>query len=172
VLAEDYVMGCMIADKLGKRVEIGRRPIRNVSQRRSFADFVGRYRRWGVLQRQAAGPLVYASGALLNPVLLAATAAALSRTPSAVGALAGTCALRAALDGVAARTLRPRGFRLRQLALVPMKDLVLGAVWAYCFVRRDVGWRGKRIKVQRGTRIELPAREGVPLSAARKAISA
>jgi ceramide glucosyltransferase len=172
VLAEDYVIGLMVADRLGKRVEIGRRPIRNVSERRTFLDFVGRYRRWGVLQRQAAGPVVYACGALLNPVLLAATATAFSRTPWALGVLAGACVLKAALDGAAGKALRPQGFRLRQLALVPMKDIVLGAVWAYCFIRRDVAWRGTRIVVEHGTRIEMPAQHARPISASRNVASA
>jgi ceramide glucosyltransferase len=172
VLAEDYVLGLLVADKLGKRVEVGRLPVRNVSERRTFLEFVGRYRRWGVLQRQAAGPLVHASGALLNPVLLAATAAALSRTPAAMGALAGACALKTLLDGASARALRPGGFRARQLALVPVKDIVLGLVWACCFVRRDVAWRGTRLVVERGTRIEVPTPHGPPIPASRGAASA
>jgi ceramide glucosyltransferase len=158
VLAEDYVMGRMVSGLLGKRVELGRQPVQNVSEHRTLSEFVARYRRWGVLQRQSAGPLVYACGALLNPVLLAAAATAVACTPSALAALAGACAVKTALDGVAARTLRAGGFPLRQLALVPFKDLVFGAVWAFCFVRRDVAWRGTRIVVQRGTRIEAPGR--------------
>ncbi len=65
--------------------------------------------------------------------------------------------MKAALDGASARALRPAGFQAHQLALVPMKDMVLGIVWAYCFVRRDVEWRGARITVERGTHIGLPA---------------
>jgi ceramide glucosyltransferase len=156
VLAEDYVMGLMVGDVLGKRVEVARRPVENVSVHRTVSDFAGRYRRWGVLQRQAAGPFVYASGALLNPVLLAGAAAAVAHTPAALAGFASTCAIKAALDGAAARALRAGGFRSWQLALVPVKDLVFGAVWAYSFVRRDVAWRGTRILVQRGTRIEAP----------------
>ena len=166
VLAEDYVIGLMVSSSLGKRVALGRQVVQNVSERRTLSDFVARYRRWGVLQRQAAGPLVYACGALLNPVLLAAAAAVVARTPSALAALAWTCAVKTALDGASARALRAGGFPLRQLALVPLKDLVFGMVWAYCFVRRDVAWRGRRIVVQRGTRIRAPDRAGaLPLGA-------
>jgi len=167
VLAEDYVIGVMITEALGKRVEIGRRPVRNVSERRTFLEFVRRYQRWGVLQRQAAGPLLYACGALLNPVLLAAIAAVVSRTPSALCALGATCAAKTALDGASASALRPGGFRARHLALIPMKDIVLGVVWAYCFIRRDVEWRGTRILVERGTRIEVPPPYGAPIAPTR-----
>ncbi|OFX20315.1 MAG: glycosyl transferase, partial [Anaeromyxobacter sp. RBG_16_69_14] len=155
VLAEDYVMGLMISDVLGKRVVIGRRPVQNVSERRTLAQFAARYSRWSVLQRQAVGPVIYTSSALLNPVLLAAAAVAVGRTPSALAGFAAACALKTVLDGAAARILRP-AFRFRQLALVPLKDLVFGAAWAYGLVSREVEWRGTRLRVRRGTRIEMP----------------
>jgi ceramide glucosyltransferase len=110
-----------------------------------------------VLQRQAVGPAVYLAQALLNPVLLAAVGAGLARTPPALAGLAATCVVKTALDASAARALRPDGFRLAQLALVPAKDLVFGSAWAFGLFRRDVAWRGTRLMVQRGTRIALPA---------------
>jgi ceramide glucosyltransferase len=167
VLAEDYVMGLMITGVLGKRVAVARRPILNVTARRSVGEFAARYRRWSVLQRQAVGPAVYLAQVMLNPVLLAALGALAARTPAALAGLAGTCVAKAALDGAAARALRPGGFRVRQLAWVPAKDLVFGAAWAYGLVRRDVAWRGTRLRVLPGTRIEAPAAAGtgVPLAA-------
>ncbi len=170
VLAEDYVMGLMVSDVLGKRVEIGHRPVQNVSERRTLAQFAARYSRWGVLQRQAVGPVIYASSALLNPVLLAAAAVVVGRTPSALAGFAAACALKTVLDGAAARILRP-AFPLRQLALVPLKDLVFGAAWAYGLVSREVEWRGTRLRVRRGTRIELPV-PGSTLAGIEKAASA
>lgn len=157
VLAEDYVMGLMITRDLGKRVVVAGTPIHNVSERRSLADFAARYRRWSVLQRQAVGPVAYCAQALLNPVLLAAVAAAGARTPLALGLLAGVCAAKAAIDGASARALRPGGFTLRHLALVPAKDLLVGGAWLFGLVRRDVAWRGTRLVVGRGTRVEPAA---------------
>lgn len=168
VLAEDYVMGTMVSTVLGKRVAVGPSPIQNVSERRTVGEFAARYRRWSVLQRQAVGPVVYSAQVLLNPVLLATVAAALARTAGAVGLLAATCAAKMALDGSSARALRAGGFTLRQLALVPAKDLVVGSAWLYGLFRRDVAWRGTRLVVRRGTRIELPAqREAYDASIAR-----
>ena len=135
---------------------VARTPVRNVSERRSLGDFTARYRRWGVIQRHAAGRLPYASMALLNPVLLATLAAALAPGPAAAGALAATCGAKIALDGAAARLLRPGGFRPRQLALVPVKDVVFGACWAVGLFRSQVAWRGTRIVVGPGTRIPPP----------------
>jgi hypothetical protein len=37
-----------------------------------------------------------------------------------------------------------------------VKDLVFGTAWLYGLVRRDVSWRGTRLVVARGTRIEAP----------------
>jgi ceramide glucosyltransferase len=169
VLAEDFVMGRMIGAVLGKRVAVARTPVRNVSASRSLRDFSARYRRWSVLQRQAAGPLPYAGMALLNPILLAAAGAALSPGVASAGALAATCGAKIALDGAAARLLRPGGFRLRQLAVIPAKDLVFGAAWAVGLFRREVDWRGTRIVVGPGTRIEAPLGDEVAAAAVTRA---
>jgi ceramide glucosyltransferase len=166
VLAEDYVIGRMVSAVLGKRVAVGRRPVQNVSERRTLGEFAARYRRWGVLQRQAVGPLAYAAGVVLNPVLLATGAAALDRTLAALAGLAATCAVKTALDGAALRALHPAGFARWQLAIVPLKDLVHGASWAYALARRDVCWRGTRLRVHPGTRIEAPAHTVAPVATA------
>jgi ceramide glucosyltransferase len=172
VLAEDYVMGRMVSSVLGKRVAVGRRPVENVSERRTLREFAARYRRWGVMQRQAVGPLAYAGGgALLNPILLATGAAALARTPAALAGLAVTCAVKAALDGVALRALRPAGFRPWQLAVVPLKDIVHGSSWAYALARREVYWRGNRLRVHSGTRLEAHPQTVVPSTAARETVA-
>ena len=162
VLAEDYVMGRMISSVLGKRVAVARTPVRNVSERRSLREFSARYRRWAVIQRHAAGRLPYAGMALLNPVLLATAGAALAPSPATLAALGATCGAKIALDASSARLLRPGGFRARQLALVPVKDLVFGTSWAWGLVRRTVAWRGTRIVVGAGTRIEAPAHAALP----------
>lgn len=162
VLAEDWVLGRRVSEVLGKRVAVARRPVRNVSAGRSLGDFAARYRRWAVLQRQAVGPVPYAAQLLLNPVLLAAAAAAVAPTRDGLAALGAVCAVKAALDGAAARALRPGGFRLGQLAAVPVKDLVFGAAWLHGLVRRDVVWRGTRLRVGRGTRIDAPPPGAMP----------
>ncbi|HEX7487465.1 MAG TPA: glycosyltransferase, partial [Anaeromyxobacteraceae bacterium] len=80
VLAEDFVLGVLVPERLGKRVALAPTPVRNLSERRTLADFAGRYRRWAVLQRQLVGPFLYAAQALLNPVLLAAGGLACARS--------------------------------------------------------------------------------------------
>ena len=154
VLAEDYVMGTLVTTALQKRVAVATRAVQNVTERRTVEEFAARYRRWAVLQRQAAGPVPYAAMVLLNPVLLATVAVIASRTRLALAGLAVTCLAKAALDGAAVSLLRRGGFGVAQLALSPLKDLVFGTAWAYGLVRRDVNWRGHRLVVRRGTYID------------------
>jgi ceramide glucosyltransferase len=59
VLAEDYVMGKMVPERLGKRVVMAHSMVENVSQRRSLGDFYRRYRRWAEIHLNADGKLVY-----------------------------------------------------------------------------------------------------------------
>jgi len=156
VLAEDYVLGVLVPSRLGKRVAIASRPVESVSCSRSVGGFIARYARWSVLQRQAVGPATYAAQIVLNPILVAAVALAAAPGRSACGAFAAVCFLKAVLDDVAARRMRPNGFRVRQLAAVPLKDLLFGAAWAYGLVCREVTWRGNRIRVIAGTRVAAP----------------
>jgi ceramide glucosyltransferase len=157
VLAEDYVLGVLVPERLGKRVVIARRPVQAVSSSRTVRGFVGRYARWAVLQRQAVGPAAYAAQIVLNPIVVAAVALAATPERAAVGGFAVTCAVKAILDALAARRVRPNGFRVAQLAAVPLKDLLFGAAWAYGLLRRDVVWRGNRLRVLAGTRVAAPA---------------
>lgn len=154
VLAEDFVMGRRVSQVLGKRVALGHRPIQNVSVGRGVGDFLGRYGRWAVLHRTVTGRLVHLSQACLNPVLLGAAAVAVDPGAGTLLAFGGVCAAKMAIDGACGRVLRPGGFRLGQLGLVPVKDLVYGLAWARGLVRSSVTWRGTRIRVRAGTRIE------------------
>ncbi len=156
VLAEDYVIGVLVATVLGKRVAVAAEPVFNVSERRTVLQFLARYQRWAVLQRQAVGPLPYAAMVLLNPVLLGTVALAFQPTARAAAVLGAVCAARALLDAAAADALRSGGWTVARLALSPVKELLFGACWAYGLVRRDVNWRGKRLVVRRGTRVERP----------------
>jgi ceramide glucosyltransferase len=156
VLAEDYVLGVSVPSRLGKRVAIAHQPVEGVSARRTVGGFVARYARWAVLHRQAAGPVLYAAEVLLNPILVAGLALAAAPGRTALAAFAAACGLKALADELAARSLRPNGFRLLQLLAVPLKDLLIGAAWAYGLVRREVTWRGNRLRVLAGTRVVLP----------------
>ena len=171
VLAEDYVLGRMVAHRLGKRVAVGHRPVQDVSVSRGLADFTARYGRWSVLQRAMTGRAVHLSQALLNPVMLGAAAVAAEPAAPALLAFAGLCLAKVGIDAACGRALRPGGFPARHLLLVPAKDLLFGAAWARGLVRSEVTWRGNRIRVLPGSRIAAePAGGGTAYPAAARAL--
>ncbi|HVZ71335.1 MAG TPA: glycosyltransferase [Polyangia bacterium] len=151
VLAEDFVLGRMIPEKLGKRVVLARSVVRCVSLRRTVRDFVRRYARWSVMQHQCAGLPAYLGMLLLNPMLLATAALALEPgRVTAEGWLA--CALvRAALDAGSGRVLRGRSFAAWALLATPFKDLLAAWAWLYGLTHRSIVWRSHRLTVLRGS---------------------
>jgi ceramide glucosyltransferase len=155
-----------VSRRLGKRVAIGSMAILNVNRRRSGRDFIARYGRWCVMQRKIAGTPVYASQLLLYPLPFAA--AALASEPGAATLALAVLALgsKAVLDGVTARTLRGSGFGARVLMLSPLKDLLFVAAFLRAFLENTVEWRGNRLRVLSGSRLErlpAPAAEGALL---------
>jgi ceramide glucosyltransferase len=156
LLAEDYVLGRMVPDVLGKRVELASQPVENVVEARTVAQFFQRARRWAVLQRTLVGPWLYAAQLLRNPVLVATLAVIAAPAAWTAAAWVAVAGCRALLDGAAGAALRPGGFGPVALLRVPLKDLLLGAAWAEGFVRRTVEWRGTRLRVLPGTRLAPP----------------
>jgi ceramide glucosyltransferase len=164
VLAEDFVLGRLIPQALGKRVVLGRAVVECITVRRSLAAFASRYARWSVMQRQCAGLAPYLGLLLLNPVLLSALALALAPSRMAAAGL-GLCALtRALVDSIAGRLARGRAFGVRSLLLVPVKELLTGAAWLHGLFSRSIVWRSNHLIVGRGSVLSL-ARAAAPWSA-------
>jgi ceramide glucosyltransferase len=157
VLAEDFVLGRMVGQKLGKRVVVARTPIFNVSRRRDARQFYERYARWSVIHRQAIGPRMYAGQALLNPTMLAVAGALVCPSGAALGGLVLAAGLKIAYDGAALRLLRGGRVPLATIVASPAKDAILAAAWAMGLWRRHVDWRGNALRVLPGTRLEPPA---------------
>jgi len=164
VLAEDHVVGSLVTSALRKRVAIAHRPVQNFSERRTVRQFLARYSRWGVLQRQCTGRLLFGSYVFLNPVVLAGAGAALERTPAALAGFLCACLARGTLDAAAVAVLRQGRPRAAHLLITPLKDLMFAGAWVYGLVRREVWWRGNRIVVGPGTRIDVPVPEEQPLN--------
>lgn len=153
VLAEDFLSGRIVSGELGRRVAIARTPVLNVSRGQCVGGFFSRYLRWSIMQRKAVGNAVYCAQILLNPTAWAVFALALS--PGRATAVAGAliACLRAATHELCARALRTRGFGLRSMA-APGADLIVAAAWLCGFFRSEVNWRGNRLAVLEGTRLE------------------
>jgi ceramide glucosyltransferase len=156
VLAEDYVTGRRVLEKLGKRIVVAATPIFDVSCHRSAKDFVSRYARWSVMQRQAVGTPIYTSQVLLNPLFLAGLGALISYRRAGLLVWAICCLLKMALDTSAARLMLKERFSWQCAWAVPPKDLLVAAFWICGLLSNKVNWRGNRFLVLKGTRL-VPA---------------
>jgi ceramide glucosyltransferase len=160
VLAEDFVLGRLIPEALGKRVVLGRAVVECITVRRSLTAFASRYARWSVMQRQCAGLTPYLGLLLLNPVLLATCALVLAPSRLVAAGWAVCALIRALADSFAGRLARGRAFGVRSLLLVPLKELLTGAAWLHGLVSRSIVWRSNHLIVGRGSALSL-----VPASA-------
>ncbi len=157
VLAEDFLCGRIVTAELGKKVALLPEPVFNVCRAQCVTAFFSRYQRWSVMQRKAVGNATYAAQVLLNPVALAAAAVLAAPGQTTASAFCLAAVVRACLHESSARALRGRGFSTSAL-LAPLADLLLGCAWASGFFRSEITWRGNRLAVREGTRLEPVAR--------------
>jgi ceramide glucosyltransferase len=150
VLAEDWVLGERFR-QAGHHVALSPKPVYNISRRSTFRQFVQRYARWALIQRQGVSDLVYLAEVPLFPI--AVSLAFLAAFPDALSLALFLTALvvRCAGDQLAARHLRAPGFKVWQILLVPFRELVMFGVFVSAFFRSTVVWRGHRLKVAKGT---------------------
>lgn len=157
-LAEDYVIGHAVVDRLHKRVVITRLPVLNVARRRTVGDFGRRYIRWSVIHRTAISITTYASQGLLNPAPLAWLAWLFNPSELFAWSALGVTVAKALLDFASASILRGHLMAVRALFAVPLKDFLLFIAWLNGWFARTVNWRGTRLKVTTGSRL---VREGL-----------
>lgn len=167
VLAEDYVLGCRFAAR-GLPVELSCHVLPVVHQHRLVRDFLGRHLRWAQMRRRLS--TLYFGEPLLNPlpwllavVALASRRGAATLTTAAAGAGLGL-ALKLAGDALLARRLRGRRLPPRALAAIPLKDLLIAAVWLAGAFRTTISWRANRLRIGAGSVLE-PLHEEAPLEA-------
>lgn len=154
VLAEDYVLGRAFA-AAGRRVALSAEVVPVIAGRRRLAEFLARHLRWCQMRCRIA-PVWYAGEALLNPVppaLGAALLAALAGAPALAAAAAAVAALKVAADGALLARLAGRPVPLSRLAWVPLKDLLIAAVWLAAPFKSTVAWRGNRLHIGAGSRL-------------------
>ncbi len=151
VLAEDFVLCRWTSEKLGLKMAMARTPIESVATRRTVGQFYARYARWAVMHRMAVSKPTYLGELLLNPVLLALLGFLAWPTRWTFLAAAALVVVRTAIDQLATRLMRGRGFRLRHLAFSPFKDLLIGAAWLHGATHDRVLWRGHPLAVRSGT---------------------
>jgi ceramide glucosyltransferase len=148
-LADDYELGKRIADA-GLKVELSDVVVETYLPAYSVRDFFAHQLRWarGVRDSRAGGyfGLVFTFGLMWSVLLLLAGGGA----PWAWEIAGGTLLLRLAVAlAVGKAVLRDRRL-LRQLWMLPIRDVVAVAVWIASFAGHTVIWRGDRFELKHG----------------------
>ncbi|MGZ8462264.1 MAG: glycosyltransferase [Candidatus Deferrimicrobiaceae bacterium] len=154
-LAEDYTIGALYR-RCGKRVVISGEFVDTVNVYRGVREFLARHARWNRMRFSIAGP-GYVLEMLSNPILPAfalAVASGGSREGIAAATMAGACKL--AMDASMNVLLGSRlGFS--GIAMGPLRDLLAAGIWFSAFCSRKVHWRGRTLRISRGSRLVADA---------------
>jgi ceramide glucosyltransferase len=143
-LADDYRLG-ELTRRLGLRTVLSEVVVDVCVAESSFGDLVRHELRW-LRTIRAIQPLGYAFTFVTFGVPVAALGTLLDGGAlPAVALLAATSAARVMLH----LSMREPGRNQTQLALLPLRDLLISSLWAWSFVTRHVHWRDERYEVTR-----------------------
>ena len=149
-LAED-VNATKLVRARGLHVRLTPRPFAQPIGRRAVGEVWRRQLRWSRLRR-AGFPAIFALEILNGPLVpLAALGAGALRLGGAPAAPA-LAAFAALWYGAEALLLRRSGWPsgLRDLAVLPIRDLLLPVIWVASFLGGDIAWRGNAVAEGRG----------------------
>jgi ceramide glucosyltransferase len=153
-LADDYELGRRIAG-LGLRVVLSDVVVETHLPAYDLRGFLAHQLRWarGVRDARAGGYVGLVSTYGLTWALIGVLAS--HAAPWSWAMFGVTMALRLAVAlAVGSRVLEDRRM-LRQLWLLPLRDLVAFAVWVASFAGHRVTWRGDRFELKNGRLIRL-----------------
>ena len=153
-LADDYELGRRIAD-LGLEVRLSEAIVETNLPAYRAPEFLAHQLRWarGVRDSRSGGyfGLVLTYGLLWSCALVAASRGALW-----AWVLAGTTLfLRAAVALVVGKSVLRDRQLLRQLWLLPLRDLIAVGVWIASLAGHTVSWRGDRFELRNGKLIRV-----------------
>ena len=150
-LAEDYVLGEMFR-KAGKKVVISGSPVDNVNVYRTLRQFLSRHARWNRMRFSIAGAGYFAE-LFTNPVGLSLLMVAAAPGDAEAWSVAGVvAAAKMAMDYGMQRMLGDRS-SAGWVLLGPIRDVLAGGLWFSAFFSQNVEWRGRTLRVTRGSRL-------------------
>ncbi len=148
-LADDYELGKRIAG-LGLKIELSEMVVETYLPAYSTKEFFAHQLRWarGVRDSRAGGyfGLVFTFGVMWSGLLLLAARGA-NWAWDIVGL---TLLLRVAVAFVVGKAVLGDGQLLRQLWLLPIRDVVAAVIWIASFAGHTVIWRGDRFELKAG----------------------
>jgi ceramide glucosyltransferase len=146
-LADDFELGRAVAEA-GWELRLSRSIVTSASEERNFREFWGRKLRWARTYRTVR-PLSLLTILINGPFWAAVMLAASHGRSAALAACAAVIAARVASSAViVSRTLKLPEM-VRDVWLVPLKDLVMAAIWAVSLIGNEVAWGGRRFVISR-----------------------
>jgi ceramide glucosyltransferase len=150
-LAEDYTLGVLFK-RAGRKVVISGQAVDAVNVYRGVRQFLSRHARWNRMRLSIAWPS-YLLEILTNPFFLLLPLMAWSFGSRESMYIAGFVLLcKPGLDA-AMHALVGAPVRFRDIALGPVRDLLAAGVWFSAFFSRKVDWRGRTLRISRGSRL-------------------
>ena len=156
-LADDYELGRRISN-LGLRVILSDVAVETHLPAYDFRGFIAHQLRWarGVRDSRAGGYIGLISTFGLMWELLAVLAS--RAAPWSWWVLGATVLLRFATAIAVGRSVLQDSQLLKNLWLLPVRDLIAVAVWVASFAGHTVTWRGDRFKLKDGKLIQIAPR--------------
>ena len=146
-LADDFELGRAVVES-GWEARLSSSLVTSASEERSFGEFWRRKLRWARTYRTMR-PLSLLTILINGPLWGLLLVAAAHGRPAALAACGAVIAARIAMSAfILGRTLGMPQF-VRDVWLVPIKDLVMAAIWVASLFGNEVAWGGRRFTVSR-----------------------
>ncbi len=147
MLADDYFLGNLIAER-GYKIKLSSSVVTLTCEESTLSDFWMHQLRWARTYRTAR-PIslgtIFTHGPFWAIVLMMA-----HLSPLAIGATAAVLATRVATSAVIIGRVLKMPEMLRDVWLVPLKDLIMTGVWCASLASNKVRWAGRDFKIMRG----------------------
>jgi ceramide glucosyltransferase len=145
MLADDYYIGNMAAER-GWRVELSSSIVETIAHEQTFADFWNHQLRWARTYRTTR-PVSLATILIHGPFWALVMIAASGATHGSLKALLLVLAGRLAMAALMLRRVLGLPELMRDLVLLPFKDLCMTAIWFASLFSNKVQWAGRRLEI-------------------------